>query len=33
MKGGVLPAGTYVYFGDLDNGSATDERFTLDATY
>ncbi|MGB7556468.1 MAG: PEP-CTERM sorting domain-containing protein [Candidatus Korobacteraceae bacterium] len=33
LSGGVLPAGTYVYFGDLDDGSATDERFTLDATY
>lgn len=33
LSGGVLPAGTFVYFGDLDNGSLQDERFTLDATY
>jgi hypothetical protein len=29
----VLPAGTFVGFGDLDNGSGQDERYTLDATY
>ncbi len=33
LSGGVLPAGTYVYFGDLDDGAGEDERFTLDATY
>ncbi len=28
---GVLPSGTFVYFGDLDDGSGTNERFTLTA--
>ncbi len=30
---GVLPVGTFFGFGDLDNGSGQDERYTLDATY
>jgi PEP-CTERM motif len=32
LSGGVLPAGTLVTFGDLDDGSGEDERFTLTAT-
>ena len=30
---GQLPTGTFFGFGDLDNGSLTDERFTLTATF
>lgn len=33
LAGQILPTGTFVGFGDLDNGSLTDERFTLTATF
>ncbi len=31
LPGGVLPAGTYFFLGDVDGGSATSEQFILNA--